>query len=258
MKTKIFYYSGTGNSLFVSKKLSEELGNAQVVSISKSDYIIDDNIEVVGFVFPVHIWGVPRKVVEFIENFKIKENVYYFAIAVNAGQVANTLVQFKKILKSRKIKIGSGFEISMPSNYIPWGGPGPVEKQQIKFDNAIKKVKEISRVLHQKKKLPVEKGSLWQNIFFTLLYKMSYKKVPKLDENFWVDDKCNSCNICEKVCPAKNIKMTEGKPEWCNHCEQCLACIQWCPQQAIQYGKKTPEYKRYHNPYVKLKDMIKD
>lgn len=29
--------------------------------------------------------------------------------------------------------------------------------------------------------------------------------------------------------------------------EQCLACIKWCPQETIQFGKKTPRYKRYHH-----------
>ena len=46
------------------------------------------------------------------------------------------------------------------------------------------------------------------------------------------------------------------RPAWLRHCEQCLACIQWCPQEAIQFGKKTPHYKRYHHPEVTLQDML--
>ena len=38
--------------------------------------------------------------------------------------------------------------------------------------------------------------------------------------------------------------------------EQCLACIQWCPQEAIQFGKKTPRYKRYHHPEVTVREML--
>lgn len=44
---------------------------------------------------------------------------------------------------------------------------------------------------------------------------------------------------------------------WLNHCEQCLACIQWCPQEALQYGKKTPAYERYHHPEIKLQDLLR-
>jgi hypothetical protein len=35
-----------------------------------------------------------------------------------------------------------------------------------------------------------------------------------------------------------------------------MACIQWCPQEAIQYGKKTVKYPRYHHPEVVLEDML--
>ena len=63
-----------------------------------------------------------------------------------------------------------------------------------------------------------------------------------MDKQFRVDDKCNQCGICGKVCPSENITMQEGKPVWNHHCEQCFACLQWCPKKAIQYGKRTVKY----------------
>jgi len=50
--------------------------------------------------------------------------------------------------------------------------------------------------------------------------------------------------------------MKNDKPSWIHQCEQCLACIQWCPQEAIQYGKKTVRYQRYHHPEITLKNML--
>ncbi len=82
--------------------------------------------------------------------------------------------------------------------------------------------------------------------------------IPKMDREFWVDEKCNGCAICEKACPVSNIVMAAEKPTWLHQCEQCLACIQWCPKEAIQYGKKTPNYERYHHPEITLKDIVKD
>jgi MinD superfamily P-loop ATPase len=73
-----------------------------------------------------------------------------------------------------------------------------------------------------------------------------------MDKGFWVDAKCNACGICKTICPCGNIELAAGKPAWRHHCEQCMACIQWCPQEAIQFGKKTPGYKRYRHPEVKL------
>ena len=104
--------------------------------------------------------------------------------------------------------------------------------------------------------MPVEKGPLWQRILFTRLYHMAFGHVQEMDKSFYTDEKCNSCGVCEKICPALNIRMKEGRPCWLHHCEQCLACIQWCPRESIQYGKKTPRYSRYHHPEVTLKDML--
>jgi MinD superfamily P-loop ATPase len=97
---------------------------------------------------------------------------------------------------------------------------------------------------------------LWQNIIFTGLNRLAFPHVPTMDRSFWVDEKCNGCGICKAVCPSGNIDLPEERPAWQHHCEQCLACIQWCSQEAIQFGKKTPRYKRYHHPEVTLKEML--
>ena len=160
-------------------------------------------------------------------------------------------------MAENRLNLSAGFEVTMPSNYIPWGGPETQEKQHKCFELAEEKISSIAVRIKEKANMPVEKGPLWQRILFTAIYSMSFSYVPKMDKKFWVDDKCNACGICYKVCPAGNITMHEGKPVWNNRCEQCFACLQWCPQEAIQYGKKTPKYERYHHPEVLLKDMLK-
>jgi len=258
MEITIFYYTGTGNSLWVARTLVKLLGDAEIVSIS--DWMKEKRpiySEVVGVVFPVHMWGVPPPIIKFISEIKALSPRYIFGVAVDAGQVANTLVQLKNIFKKNGMTLSSGHEIKMPSNYIPWGGAEPREKQEEKFESAKRKLPVIISTINNKEIKPVDKGPLWQRVFFTLLYKLSYTQIPKLDGKFWVDEKCNHCGICSRVCPAENIIMVEGKPSWNHRCEQCLACIQWCPEKAIQYGEKTPIYERYHHPEIQLKDMLK-
>ncbi|PKN06196.1 MAG: 4Fe-4S ferredoxin, partial [Deltaproteobacteria bacterium HGW-Deltaproteobacteria-7] len=103
---------------------------------------------------------------------------------------------------------------------------------------------------------PPEKGPLWQNLIFSMIYRKSLPYVARMDKSFLADEKCNSCGICEKICPARNIRIVSGKPVWQHRCEQCFACIQWCPEEAIQYGKNTITKKRYHHPDISLKDML--
>ena len=254
MKTAIYYYTGTGNSLWAARKLGEELKEVRIGSMRRASPENDD-AEAIGLVFPVHIWGLPRRIRDFVGRLPIGKTKYYFALAVNAGQVAGTLTQLKKLMKARGLTLAAGYDIVMPSNYIPWGGAAPALEQAQRFAAAAKKIKEIALVIARGGTGPVEKGPLWQNLLLSgLCYRLSYSRIPKLDKSFWADDKCNGCAICTSVCPSGNI-LVDKKPAWQGNCEQCLACIQWCPLEAIQYGKKTPGYARYHHPQTTLSDM---
>jgi ferredoxin len=256
MKTVIFYYSGTGNSLWSARQLSEKLGASKLLPIKGADALAAGDTEAVGFVFPVHIWGLPLPVLEFIEKLALKHDTYIFALAVNAGQVSRTLLQLRGMLARRGLRLAAGYSIVLPSNYIPWGGPGPVERQHARVESARARLQAVAASIASRESSPVERGPLWQRIVFSAIYRMTLKQVHSMDKDFWCDDQCNSCGICVRVCPAGNVEMKNGRPEWKHHCEQCLACIQWCPQQSIQFGKKTPAYERYHHPEITLQDML--
>jgi ferredoxin len=257
MKTELFYYTGTGNSLWTARMLAKEMNDAEIIPISSTaGNPIVSGAEAIGIIFPVHIWGLPRRVIAFVDALEKNGSRYYFAVAVNAGQVAATLIQLKKRMQVRGLSLSAGFELIMPSNYIPWGGPGPEEQQIRQIEVARNKIGRIAAACSAGEKRPVEKGPLWQNIFFTGLNRLSFSHVPTMDRSFWGDEKCNGCGICKQICPSKNIDVPRDRPIWLHHCEQCLACIQWCPQEAIQFGKRTPRYKRYHHPEIALRDML--
>ncbi len=258
MDTTIFYYTGTGNALWTARMLGDRMGGADIVPMSgcpEEKKVMDG--KALGFIFPEYIWGVHSPVIRFVQSLNVKRTGYVFAVAVNGGQVSNTLVQLQNIMSGKGLTLSAGFQLKMPSNYIPWGGPGPKEKQLRHFERAREKISRIAVHVLARKVLPVEKGPLWQRVLFTVIYRLSFDKVPAMDKPFWSDDKCNQCGICEKVCPAGNITLSDGKPVWRHRCDQCFACLQWCPQEAIQYGKKTPGYERYRHPEITLKDVLK-
>lgn len=257
METTIYCYTGTGNSLWTARKLAESLNNSETVPIAlQSGKRIQTDAKTIGLIFPVHIWGIPSPVIDFLNRLETGTEKYCFAVAVNAGQVAATLLQLKNLLQQKNIKLSSGFSICLPSNYIPWGGAEKPDKQQQKFNAALDKISRIASAVRAKEERPPEKGPLWQNILFSAIYRGSFNRVPQMDKPFKSDEKCTNCGICERICPAQNIAMVNGKPAWQHHCEQCFACIQWCPEEAIQYGKGTAKKKRYHHPEITLKDML--
>jgi Pyruvate/2-oxoacid:ferredoxin oxidoreductase delta subunit len=253
---RLYFHTGTGNALWVARQLASGLKGSALDYMPYLSKALTIQADKVGIIFPVHIWGLPRRVIQFVNHMKVKPGAYLFAVAVNAGQPAATLLQLQKLMAKRAMPLSLGYSVVMPSNYIPWGGPGPIEAQQQLNREARKKVTAIARAVQRGEENKVERGPWWQNILFSLIYRMSFRQVRKMDRKFCADEKCNNCEICAHVCPAANIRMIDGKPSWLHRCEQCLACLQWCPQEAIQYGKNTIKYPRYHHPEVTLDDML--
>lgn len=258
MKTVIYYFSGTGNSLKVARDLAAKIEDAAILSIPEAlKNGMDNTASRIGIVFPVYAWGMPAIVKKFVGRLPADSSKYYFALCTCAGCPGGTLQNLSNYMKSKGLMLSSGFSVIMPTNYIVWSDAISEEKQKelfLKWDN---RVDEIAGIIEKNETRRVEKNSPPLNLLLTgILYKLSLPNFPKMDKAFWTDGKCNSCEICEKLCPVGNIKLAEGKPSWQHNCEQCLACIQWCPQKAVQYGKNTKSRNRYTNPGVSLKEML--
>jgi hypothetical protein len=122
----------------------------------------------VGIIFPVHIWGLPARVIQFINHLKVKPRTYLFAVAVNAGQPAATLLQLRRLMANHSLSLSLGYSLVMPSNYTPWGGPGPIDTQQQLFREAQEKMTAIAGTVLWRERSTVDRGPLWQNIFFII------------------------------------------------------------------------------------------
>ena len=256
MGINIYYFTGTGNSLYIAKKLGKRIDDLKIISIPK---IIKQNTiepsEVIGIVSPIYMYNIPLIVVDFIK--KIKQPDYLFIIFAGGGELGGCIKTTKKLCDSQNIGISSVFSIKMPSNYTPYGST-PEDKQREYFNNANDKIEEIAKIIISREKY-IEKSRtsfIRTNIHPGLLYKLGYKYISAMAKSYIVDENCNGCTICQKVCPVDNIKIIDERPVWNSHCQQCYACLQWCPQEAIQYGKKTIGIKRYQNLYIRVNDII--
>lgn len=257
MKTKLCYFSASGNSLKVAKDIKDNIdGDARLISIAKATQSdIDEDCDVIGLIFPVHAWGAPKLVGDFIQ--KIKPANYNFAVVTHAGMPGDALKQVDKLLKLKDGNLASGFEIQMPSCYIPWQD-APKEEVQIKlFKAEQEKVKNIISIVNSATHRGLEKKITGLNWLFSgPIYKSSINNFYRLSKNFWTDGNCNNCGICAKICSFGNI-VIEAKPKWENKCTACMACIQWCPKKSIQYGKSTVSKNRYTHPDIKISEMMK-
>lgn len=232
----IFYFTGTGNSLYVAKRLSEKLDEPDVYSMA--EYKQDDQIggkdKIIGFVFPSYYGNLPRIVREFINGLDIHIDTYIFGIITMGGYGLGSVTMLEKALAEKNLKLKYGRGILMPANYIVKYNPMFLKRTA----KSNKKIQQITDDIKLKKTLIKKSSIISDNL---------YKNIAELDKEFFFESQCSGCGLCEKICPVENIQLTDNRPEWRHHCEHCMACIHRCPQKAIQYGVKTKKRRRYYN-----------
>ncbi|MBW9152909.1 EFR1 family ferrodoxin [Clostridium estertheticum] len=261
MKTTIYYFSGTGNSLKVAQDLTKKLGNTELIPITK---VIKEYGEIlfssdrIGIVYPVYIWGMPPIVSKFIKKISKTNKVkYFFAVATNHMQVVGSLLILANRLHSRGLKLSAGFSIIMPNSYTLSQKEHSIDNLKPLFAASEKRLDEISLLIENEDECKIERGPLKQRIINTgFIYHSVSLIFPWLDMRFSTDNNCISCGLCEKICPVQNIVLKNGNPVWLHKCEQCFRCINLCPKQSIQYKNKTTGKWRYKNPSIKLDDLI--
>ena len=236
----IFYFSGTGNSKWVAKKIAEKT-NDKVYDISKLNEIPEiKNENQIGLVFPIYAWGIPEPMIIFAKKLK-RTKAFTFGICTCGADAGNALKKLSKVYH-----LDSSYSVIMPSNYIIGED---IEDESIiiqKIDTAKKDLEIISNEIIQRKQIYRVHEGKFPNLKSTFINK-GFNKFARTTKSFYVKkEQCNGCGLCEKICPASTIKIIDGYPIWQEKCYQCLRCINYCPQYAIQYGKMTESRGRYN------------
>ena len=260
MKTKIFYFTGTGNSLAVAKDIANELEDSELISIpAVINGEIESNSSSIGLVFPVYMWGIPNMVVNFVNKLNLTPDQYVFAVTTCAGQPGETLIQLKKILQKKNSDLHAGFAVreapnTIQSDIIFIKIARLIERNEKITRSGAERLEEITEAIKNKKEHEPEISSLFLNKFGKIVYKGGMSRINTMGQ-FWTDENCNLCLNCQRICPSDNIEIVNDKPHWNQNCEFCQACIQWCPKEAVHIEREDLN-RRYHNSKIKIKDLI--
>ncbi|MDR0368796.1 MAG: EFR1 family ferrodoxin [Bacteroidales bacterium] len=256
----IFYFSGTGNSLWAAKELKRHF-TGDLISIADElnmenntfRYAVEAD-EAIFFVFPVHSWGAAILVLEFIKRLVVhnyhSQNIY--AIGTCGDNCGNTSSMLAKALHKRGLHLSKTYSIAMPNNYILMKGfgldPKPLEEQKLQM--ALPRLNDIVTDIQTKgDKNLYEKGK-YARLKSGLIYPI-FKTFAVKHPSFYATDACISCGLCVRICPVKTISLSGGKPVWSKRCVQCCGCIHRCPTRAIEWGNITLDQGRYLHPDLK-------
>ena len=285
MYTEIYYFSGTGNCLYVAKKIGE-INNYRIKSIpdfmKREEVLIQSDCIIL--VFPSYLaaaCGIPLIVERFVKKIdKIKLKKIIAVCTCGGYEIVNanpSLIKLKKIIKSVGGELSSRYSLRFPMNNLDYAHiPVPIEKNtNIILEKAELKLKKINNQIAREQKQRIK---IIQSIFYYLMtpvfYLMKSKTLESLrkyakeedrslncselmsltDRSIKINENCIGCGICARICPVNNIEIKNGKPEFKHNCEVCFACDEWCPQGAIQHWSRAVSVK-YHHPKIQREDM---
>lgn len=255
MEPKIFYYSGTGNCLFVAKTLAQKI-NGQHLNIFEYQKEQEIDSDVIGFVFPCYAYTYPKILNKLIKQISFsKKPKFVFCIITYGSTFGRAGIQFVKRLEKTGLKADYMTGILMPENYIAIFKPDRESVIDTKLHNAKVSIDKIAQDIINRVQYFEQHNRLLDYIK-TAVVGTIFNGFLNFSHIFFKANKsCSSCGICVKVCQVNNIVIKNGKPKWKGHCTQCMACLNWCPQKCIDYTPITKKRERYTNPEVTLKEL---
>lgn len=256
---QIFYFSGTGNSLYIARELQKKFPNSSLVPmLSKvaSNKIRVDG-DTIGLIFPIHSFTLPIPVKEFLEKAVFNEISYIFAIATRGGSPCNVFTDADNLLKKKGKQLDAHFFINMPNNFTHIAET-PAQKNIQKLNSeALEKLETIKNIVGCKETYHekiLNKSFFRKKVLFPILSAFLHKtRYLHTDKKFYAESNCTGCGLCAATCLSNKIEIIGGNPHWKNDtaCIFCFACLNYCPIKAIQIrGSKSVEKGRYHHPEV--------
>ena len=245
----IFYFTGTGNSLYAAQKLADE--GEEIVSIVEAlrskafHYTLKEN-EKLGFVFPVYFYTVSDPVLELVRNLTVENAGFVYAV-ISCGASIGTAGGFlKSELNKRGLELQRVDALVVPDGALIFYNIDSPEKMEKTLDAATKELASIKQAIDRREGNSI-KGSPALGKLWLTAYHACMGTKP-----FHADIKCIGCGKCASICPSGAIEMVDGRPAWTqSKCLKCCGCINRCPVSAIQYGKRTVNRGRYVNPILK-------
>jgi formate hydrogenlyase subunit 6/NADH:ubiquinone oxidoreductase subunit I len=232
----IFYFTGTGNSLFAAQKVADAT-NATLMSIPKAlseQRTYKD--DVIGFVYPQYANGLPKMVRRFIVENSFEAD-YFFAVDLFAFIHIGALGEIASL-----IPLNYGAYLKTPNNFTflfspPKNSSAVLAKAEVKLNQIIKDIQS------RKSKLIKPRGSIGNATKYFG------------ESKFKVTTDCTKCGTCAKVCPANNIELRESIVFGVN-CENCFSCANLCPAHAIYSKESMLKRRQYRNPIVSVDKII--
>ena len=247
-KRLVFYFTATGNSLFIAKQFSDSpISIPQELKKSNLVYEADE----IGFVFPDFAASAPMIVRDFIEKAQFKAP-YIFSVITFGNASVNVAEWWNDFAKEKGVNNNYVNSILMVDNYLPVFDMNEQMKIDKKTDENMAAI--ITDITAQKDFIAPSEMGFFNKEMLKGMQDMHFSQVSeqliKLDTS-----RCIECTTCTEVCPRGNFSLTSNGLKISGKCEYCLACIHSCPQHALSLERERNKEARYRHPDISLNEI---
>ena len=244
----ILFFSGTGNSNYVAKRIADALGDALVNlndRIKASDTSLVETGERVIIGTPTYAWRIPRVVCDWLRKTELRGAKQAWFVMTCGSEIGNADKYNRELCTEKAISCMGTAQIVMPENYIAmFPAPQADEARQI-VAQAEPSIDRAIAAIQRNQPFAPTRNNLYDRFMSGPVNPIFYKFLVKANA-FTASGACIGCGQCVKRCPMNNVTIKDGKPVWGRNCTHCMACICYCPVSAIEYGKKSVGQPRYH------------
>lgn len=268
-KAIVYYFSGTGNSLYLAQALSSRL-EAKIIPIASVSSLpsVEPDADIIIIVYPVYYNDLPVLVKEFAGKLRSLPGHYVVAVCNYGGCGSQSVKTLGAVLSAAGGELSAAYGIHMPQNAFVkfWENNNRLlEKADRKAAKIAADVTRRSTGNHLKGLLNAVFVGLHESLIPSIKKDLSKRTglpseteldvlIRSNDSSFSSNGCCTGCGTCAKVCPVGNIELQNRKPVWLHRCENCLACRNWCPVTAIEGGVASKGY-YYVNPKLTAADI---
>ncbi len=250
-KTRIFYFSGTGNAKRIAQWFSEfavkkEI-DCEIYDIVKYDF--NKNVEcfnnaTIIIISPIHGFNFPKITLNFISRFpRGNNNVVLMNTRagmkigsyVTPGITGIAFILSSLILKMKGYKIVGQIPFDMPSNWLSIHPALNEETMKFLYRINYGRVEKHSNKIFSGQRDFLSYRDLIQDVL-TSPIALGYFLIGRFvfAKSFYASVNCDSCKACIKQCPVQAIKMVNNHPFWTSKCESCMHCMNICHKRAIE------------------------
>lgn len=244
----ILYFSGTGNSKYVAKRIADALGD-EIVNlndrIKSSDTSPVETGERLIVVTPTYAWRIPRVVRDWLRKTEPRGARLAWFVMTCGGEIGNTDKYNRELCTEKGLSCMGTTQIVMPENYIAMFSAPQADKARQIVAQAEPSIDRAIAAIQRNQPFAPTRNNLYDRFMSGPVNPIFYKFFVKANA-FTASSACIGCGQCVKRCPMNNVTLKDGKPSWGKNCTHCMACICYCPKEAIEYGKKSVGQPRYH------------